>query len=65
MVEMGKFTLKEEAHCLKNIINSVDKDAILYYKPHPHDNPEKLSYYKNNFKQLKYMKVLNLQNYYL
>ena len=53
MVEMGKFTLKEEAHCLKNIINSVDKDAILYYKPHPHDNPEKLSYYKNNFKQLK------------
>lgn len=53
MVEMGKFTLEEEATCLKKIISSVGENAVLYYKPHPHDNPEKLSYYKNNFKQLK------------
>lgn len=53
MVEMGKFTLEEEANCLKKIISSVGENAVLYYKPHPHDNPEKLSYYKNNFKQLK------------
>lgn len=53
MMEMGTFSLKEEADCLKKITSSLGKNAVLYYKPHPHDNPEKLAYYKNNFKQLK------------
>lgn len=49
MVEMGKFTLIEEAHCLEKIIKSYDNKLILYYKPHPHDNPEKIKYYKEHF----------------
>lgn len=53
MMEMGTFSLKEEADCLKKITLSLGENAVLYYKPHPHDNPEKLAYYKNNFKQLK------------
>lgn len=53
MVEMSTFSLEEEATCLKKIISSLGKNAILYYKPHPHDNPEKLTYYRNNFQQLK------------
>ena len=53
MVEMGKFSLEEEADCLKKITASLGENAVLYYKPHPHDNPDKLTYYKNNLKQLK------------
>lgn len=53
MVEMGKFTLKEEAQCLEKIIKSYSNKLILYYKPHPHDNPEKIKYYKEHFKWIK------------
>ena len=53
MVEMGKFSLEEEADCLKKITASLGENAVLYYKPHPHDNPDKLIYYKNNLKQFK------------
>lgn len=53
MVEMGKFTLTEEVHCLEKIIKSYDNKLILYYKPHPHDNPEKIKYYKEHFKWIK------------
>ena len=53
MVEMGKFTLTEEVHCLEKIIKSYDNKLILYYKPHPHDHPEKIKYYKEHFKWIK------------
>lgn len=56
MVEMGNFTLKEEAQCLEKIIKSYDNKLILYYKPHPHDNPEKIKYYKEHFKWIRIYK---------
>ena len=53
MVEMGKFTLKEEAQCLEKIRNLYKDKVILYYKPHPHDNPDKIKYYKEHFKWIR------------
>lgn len=53
MVEMGKFTLAEEAQCLEKIRNLYKDKVILYYKPHPHDNPDKIKYYKEHFKWIK------------
>ena len=50
MVEMGKFTIEQEAQCLENIVKSFNEEITLYYKPHPHDNPDKIKYYKDNFK---------------
>ena len=56
MVEMGKFTLEEEAQCLEKIRNLYKDKVILYYKPHPHDNPDKIKYYKEHFKWIKIYK---------
>lgn len=53
MVEMGKFTLEKEAQCLEKIRNLYKDKVILYYKPHPHDNTDKIKYYKEHFKWIK------------
>ena len=53
MVEMRRFTVEEEAQCLEKIIKSFNEKITLYYKPHPHDNPNKIKYYKDNFKWIK------------
>lgn len=56
MVEMGKFTIEQEAQCLENIVKSFNEKITLYYKPHPHDNPDKIKYYKEHFKWIKIYK---------
>ena len=53
MVEMRRFTVEEEAQCLEKIIKSFNEKITLYYKPHPHDKPNKIKYYKDNFKWIK------------
>lgn len=33
-----------------------NEKITLYYKPHPHDNPDKIKYYKEHFKWIKIYK---------
>lgn len=54
MVEKGLFTVQQEIRCLKNIIQKIGGNMILYYKPHPNDSKEKLEFYKTNLDNVKF-----------
>jgi hypothetical protein len=54
LVEQGKFTLEEEFGRLKNIVENLRDEAILYYKPHPNDSADKLEFYKKNLPEMQF-----------
>lgn len=52
LVEQNLFTIEEELSCLKKLIEPLDKNSKLLYKPHPNDNPKKIEFFKQNLSQM-------------
>ena len=42
LVEKGLFSLEEESSCLKSLLEPLDKNSKLLYKPHPNDRKDKI-----------------------
>jgi hypothetical protein len=54
LVEQGKFTLDEEFDRLKCIVENLQEDTILYYKPHPNDSADKIRFYQKELPQMEF-----------
>lgn len=52
LVEQKLFTIEEELACLKKLIEPLDTNSKLLYKPHPNDNPQKIEFFKQNLSQI-------------
>lgn len=46
LVEQGKFTLDEEFQKLKCLVDNLQVNTVLYYKPHPNDSADKIRFYQ-------------------
>ena len=52
LVELKLITIEEELACLKKLIEPLDKNSKLLYKPHPNDNDKKIMFFKQNLPQM-------------
>lgn len=53
LVEQNLFSIADELSCLKKLLEPLDKNSKLLYKPHPNDNPKKFEFFKENLSQMK------------
>ena len=51
-IKRFNFSFKDEIKIIKNIIDNMDTKTKLIYKPHPNENPYKVEYIKENFKEV-------------
>lgn len=58
LVEQGKFTLEEEFNRLKNIVENLNEDTVLFYKPHPNDSKDKIKFYQKELPQMKFFESI-------
>ena len=54
LVEQGKFTLAEEFGRLKSIVENLDENTAIFYKPHPNDNANKIKFYQKELPQIEF-----------